>query len=84
MVNNLGIRNTFITMSMVSLALFVVCIVPLMLKGEALREWSGKPSWNRLVVRPADTQGSGHTIIPGPARKEAELAGTSGHAADTV
>ncbi|KAL9073670.1 MAG: hypothetical protein Q9157_004644 [Trypethelium eluteriae] len=52
MVNSIGVQNTFIAMAMISLGLALVCVFSLIFYGERLRTWSGRPNWNRSMVRP--------------------------------
>lgn len=52
MVGSIGVQTTFIAMAMISLALFLVCVFPLVFFGGRLRRWSGEPGWNRSMVRP--------------------------------
>lgn len=52
MIDSIGVKSTFIAMAMISFALFLICVFPLVFLGERLRRWSGEPGWNRSMVRP--------------------------------
>ena len=66
MIDAIGVQNTFLTMAMISLGLFFICVFSLVFYGEGLREWSGTPGWNRSLVRPGAGVGS---VVAKPVEK---------------